>query len=131
MKAYRWGMLAAAIGLAACGGRGAEAHGEALFKALDRGDTEQALALFGEATAADPLGGLLQLKLQEIANKIDERGGLRAVKCSAPAENLATVEKAGRGLVTLSCKLDFGNGSSDTDETAVRLRNGHWYIDVR
>lgn len=131
MRDFRWGMLAAVIGLAACGGQGAESRGESLFKALDRGEIEQAMALFGEAAAQGPMAALLQLKLKGYADKIDDRGGLQAVKCSAPPEALAAVEKAGRGRLTLSCKLDFGDGSSDTDKAVMRLRDGRWFLDVQ
>jgi len=95
---------------------------KAFFKALDAGKVEEAVGYLSSSTLSTLGHDKWRSALASAAKEMQDKGGLSSIKI---------VDKSVHGdVATVTVKLTFGDGSSETDTIHLLKEDGDWKIDM-
>ena len=95
---------------------------KAFFKALDAGEVEEAVGYLSSSTLSTLGHDKWQSVLASAAQEMQNKGGLSSIRI---------VDKSVHGnMATVTVKLTYGDGSSETNTIHLLKEDGNWKIDM-
>ena len=121
-KRVNW-LFAAALALTSCGGSGPGDVVRDFYRAVERGDVDRAVDLL----AADALRfvgmDILRFVIGAVSEELSDAGGIDSIEILAEEVD----ERAG-GRATVRVRINFGDGSSDTEDMDVVREDGRYKV---
>jgi hypothetical protein len=107
--------------LMACAGRTPSAAVKNFYRAVEKGDTDAAIALVSPEVVGIIGVNKIKAGLQEQGLKIKQKGGISSIEL----KDEAIVGEVAK----ITAVLTFGDGTSDTENLKLKKMNGEWKIE--